>query len=291
MKRNDFFFPINHTQRSTNQINKMKTNITKPSTAALTAAFLISGPIAQAAIITNGNLNTAPSQIGSVAGNSEFTLNTTSLNVLENGSNTGVSANQWVWSSLSRGLTYDAAGGDTGAGGAFIQNDVGDPFNQRARAVAQFANDGGVTLGSQTIRMDVFMDDNSAANALAFIVELYAWDAGETGPGLSLGGPAGPGQNGSSYNVFEPNDAATILNTTVLASGVADATWDTVDLGTVDLGTGGYDFYAWRIGVMGATDGDGFAFDNVAVVPEPSSALMAGLFGACSLLVRRRRNA
>jgi hypothetical protein len=198
------------------------------------------------------------------------------LNVLENGSDTGVEANQWIWTSLTRGFAYSASGGDTGEGGAFIEN-TAVTFNQRPRAVAQFANDGGITVGSQTISMDVFMDDNTGANALTFIVELYAWDSGETGPGFSLGGQFA---NDSSYNVFNLNDATTILNTTVLASGVADAAWETVELGTVDLGTGGYDFYAWRIGVMGATDGDDFAFDNVRVDSDaPTYTEWIGGFG------------
>jgi hypothetical protein len=51
---------------------------------------------------------------------------------------------------------------------------------------------------------------------------------------------------------------------------VTDGAWQTLTLGEVDLGNG-YDFYAWRIGVMGHTDGDRFAFDNVRVVsPVPT---------------------
>jgi hypothetical protein len=106
--------------------------------------------------------------------------------------------------------------------------------------------------------MDVFLDDNSASNALTFLVELYAWNSGQTGPKLSLGGPTA---NVATYNVTTLGGAQTILNARIAATSVADAAWQTVTLGKVDLGSG-YDFYAWRIGVMGQTNGDGFAFDN-----------------------------
>jgi len=109
--------------------------------------------------------------------------------------------------------------------------------------------------------MDVFMDDNSASNTLTFLVELYGWNAGETGPKLSMGGGTA---NDPGYNHTILGDATTILNTQVAATGVADAAWESVTLGSVDLGSG-YDFHAWRIGVMGQTNGDDFAFDNLTV--------------------------
>jgi len=37
-----------------------------------------------------------------------------------------------------------------------------------------------------------------------------------------------------------------------------------VNLGALDLGDG-YDFYAWRIGIVSATVDDRFAFDNVHI--------------------------
>jgi len=224
-------------------------------------------------IISNGDLNVAvPEYTGSSVGDSGFYLDTTTLNVLEdqaisnlNGSSnvdTGADAGGWVWSALTRGFAYDANGGSGGSGdGAFVPYIPGDAFNQKPRAVAHFSYDGSATIGLQTFSMDVYMDDKSASNALTFLVELYAWNSGETGPKLSTGGGTA---NDPSYNQTILGDAATVLNTTVLASGVSDAAWQTVTLGTVDLESG-HDYYAWRIGVMGATNGDDFAFDNVAL--------------------------
>ena len=227
----------------------------------------------EGAVVSNGDLNKAVGQYGSTRGNSGYYLDTSTGNVLEDqtissaggiaNADTGVDAGQWVWSTLTRGLAYDGSGGDSGEGGAFVAYSPGDPFNQKPRAVAQFASDGGATVGLQTICMDVFLDDNSAANALLFDVEVYAWNGGEIGPKLSLGGATG---NDPTYNHTILGDAVTLLNTQVLASSVADATWEKVTLGSVDLGAG-YDYYAWRIGVMGATNGDDFAFDNIIVRP------------------------
>lgn len=212
------------------------------------------------ALISNGRLDQIVGQYSGIAGNSEYTLDTTTLNILENGSDTGVDANAWLWSALTRGFSYDASGGGTGQGGAFVGS---SDFNQKPRAVAQFATDGKTTQSWQSIKMDVLMDDNTASNALTLLVELYAWNTGELGPQISLGGGT---VNDPSYNVTNLNDAATLLNTTIAATAVGDATWETFDLGNVDLGSG-YDYYAWRIGIMGAEIGDNFAFDNLTVSP------------------------
>jgi hypothetical protein len=52
------------------------------------------------------------------------------------------------------------------------------------------------------------------------------------------------------------------------------------------LGTG-YDFYAWRIGHSNNANDD-MRFDNVSVVPEPSTTALIGL-GGLALILRRRR--
>ena len=48
---------------------------------------------------------------------------------------TATGVNTWPWATVSRGFTYSTSGGDTGEGGAFIQN---SGFNKKPRAVAQF---------------------------------------------------------------------------------------------------------------------------------------------------------
>lgn len=224
---------------------------------------------ATGSIISNGNLNTGVAQYGSSKGDTGYYLDTASLDVFEQPTtggpvDTARNAGEWLWSTLTRGFAYSAGGG-AAEDGAFVPYTPGDPFNQRPRAVVQFAYDGSLTTGSRTIRMDVLMDDNTASTPLTFLVELYAWNRGQTGPKLSLGGP---NVNTATYNVTTLGSAQTILKTQIAATSVADAAWQTVTLGTVDLGNG-HDFYAWRIGAMGQSPGDAFAFDNVRVIGEP----------------------
>jgi arylsulfatase A-like enzyme len=223
------------------------------------------------AVISNGDLGTAVAQYGSSDGNTGYYLDTGTLDVFEQTStgspvNTARNAGDWLWSRLSRGFAYNASGGVAGDG-AFMAYTGVDPFNQRPRAVVQFSHNAYTTTGPQTISMDVFLDDNSASHTLTFLVQLYAWNAGQTGPRLSLGGGT---ENVATYNVTTLGGAQTLLDTRIAATTVADAAWHTVTLGQPDLGTG-YDFYAWRIGVMGHSPGDGFAFDNLRVIGEDTT--------------------
>lgn len=252
------------------------------------AATILPLITSHAAIISNGDLNTAITQYGSAAGNSTYTIDGVG-NVTENAVDTLVDVDEWVWASVTRGFEYSATGGDTGEGGAFIQS-AGDDFNQKPRAVLQFAQDSQATTGDVSISMDVFFDDNSAANALFFNIELFAWDSGDIAPGLSVAGATG---NDATYNVTSAGEATLLLNNVQLAaSSFTDATWETASIASsLDLGVG-YDFYAWRIGVVGGTPGDTFAFDNLTVtaIPEPDTyALLASLTGFTFIMLRRRQ--
>ena len=122
-----------------------------------------------------------------------------------------------------------------------------------------FVDDNQLTTGFVNFGMDVFLDDNSEENALQILVEVYGWNDGEVAPSLSAGGPTA---NDPNYNLTDLGDAVTVLQTQVLATSVDDATWQTSALGRVDVGDG-YDNYAWRVGVLGGTNGDSFAFDNI----------------------------
>ena len=223
--------------------------------------FMDTLPQRPSRLVSNGDLNEAVNQNGSAVGTGAFSLDPRTLEVLEDGVATGVVADEWLWSSLTRGFEYRGNGGSTDEDGAFVSSASGIPKNLKPRAIAQFARDLKATQGTRRLRIDVLVEDDRPGDPLTILVELYAWNSGQTGPKLSMGGaePSVP-----SYNVTRPNDAKTILSTEISATSVANGSWETVELGTVALGSG-YDFYAWRIGVMSATDDDRFAFDNIRI--------------------------
>lgn len=210
----------------------------------------------------NGDLNTpVPLLGGTGAGDASWSFDASTDQVLYNEAPSSPGPNEWVLSSLSRGFAYAPDGGAGGEGdGAMVNNPAGN-FLQRPRAVHYFADDNKQTVGSVEIGLDVLLDDNTEENDLILLIEIYGWNDDEEAPLLSAGGPAA---NDPSYNVTELGDAEEILNTQVLASEVSDAAWETVQLGSVSVGSG-YDNYVWRIGILGETDGDNFAFDNVTV--------------------------
>lgn len=247
-----------------------------------TAIATFAACTAQASLITNGDLETEVVASGSAIGSTEYTL--ASPDVLENGVASAFDENQWVLTNVTRGFEYNATGGN-GGGGAFTQ-DTPQTQNGRNRGVVFFANDASATTGSVDLAMDVFFTDAAGAD-LDFSIELYAWNSGQIGAGLSVGGGTG------SWNQTNLNDAVSLLDTSILASSVADSTWSTVTFSSgLDLGIG-YDFYAWRIGVRNAANTDAYGFDNLTVtsspVPEPSSfALLAGLVGLGFTVLRRK---
>ena len=207
----------------------------------------------------NADLNSPVSTVpGTTSGALAWSFDPAANLVLFNGQPTSVRANQWALPALNGGFIFNPDGGANGEGdGAFVQTN-GAP-SQNPRAVLYFVDDNQLTTGFVNFGLDVFLDDNSEANPLQLLVEVYAWDDGQLEPLLSAGGPTA---NDPNYNLTDLGDAVTILETQVLATSVADATWQTSLLGVADVGDG-YDNYAWRVGVLGATNGDSFAFDNV----------------------------
>ena len=192
--------------------------------------------------------------------------------VLFNGEATSTGANQWVWSTLNGGFAYNPDGGVNGVGdGAFVQT-PGTP-SQNPRAVLYFVDDNKLTTGLVDFGMDVFFDDNTEANPLQFQVEIYAWDDDQIAPSLSAGGPT---PNDPTYNLTDLGEATSILQAQVLASDIADATWQTNALGLMNVGDG-FDNYVWRIGVIGATNGDFFGFDNITVTGDPSPPVITSI--------------
>ena len=136
-----------------------------------------------------------------------------------------------------------------------------------------FVDDNKLTTGLVDFGMDVFFDDNTEANPLQFQVEIYAWDDNQIAPSLSAGGPT---PNDPTYNLTDLGEATSILQAQVLASDIADATWQTNALGLMNVGDG-FDNYVWRIGVIGATNGDFFGFDNIAVTGDPSPPVITSI--------------
>lgn len=220
---------------------------------------------AQSALIYNGDLNAAVEKEGDGNSNTAFHVDpvTEKINYTVNGSvihTTSVNVNEWTHNLSPRGFDYSATGGANGDG-AFVQHSGPDTMNGSLRSTIQFAKDNGITKGDVDIKMDVFLRDGSATGTLLLFVDLYAWNSGQTGPII--------GSGKKSKDVL--GDAVILLDNIEFSSLDMDAsTWTTVDVGHVNLGDEGYDFYAWRIGVAGQA-GDVFAYDNVVVISKSST--------------------
>jgi hypothetical protein len=239
-------------------------------------AIVVVASLADAALISNGDLELAVSQHSDTDGASIWSLDAAN-NVTRNGGDSGIDADAWVWTRLSNGWAYSGTGGN-GGGGGFVQN---SSSNERPRAVGFFADDAKATAGD----VDVSIDFNFGHTDQSLHLELYAWNNGQTAPGFSWGGPTA---NNPPYNVTVLGDADTLLDTQISASNLGS--WQTISLGSVALGSG-YDHYAWRVGILGADNGTSFAFDNLTVaVPEPSTFALAflGLLGMVGLRRRKR---
>ncbi len=251
--------------------------------AAILAALWIAGT-ASAALITNGDLEvqpTSPSGATYDQGNSRWYLgdDDNQYRAPNTGSfiDTGLDANEWGFEpALTRGFQYSTTGGNGGGGGWVNDNPAN--LNGKARGVAFFANDGKASQGDWTASIDILF--NGSGQQIQ--VQLYGWNTGETAPVLSMGGST---TDFTGWYHTTANDATTVLDTTISASDLGN--WQTVDLGTLSLGSG-KDRYAWRVGVAGATAGTNFAVDNLTVVPEPATFGLVGL-GAAAFLLRRRR--
>lgn len=247
-------------------------------------AALFVAVCAQSAIIYNGDLNTAVVKKGNNQGGERYYLNTSTdiVNRINNGGDqtnvTVVAANKWMLSSVSKGFVYGDTGGAPGEGGAFVQHPKND-FKGNRRSVFQFAKDNQQTTGSYDIKMDIFLFDDPATNGVLFLQgDLYAWNSGEEGAILDVGG---------SDDIFGPDVVTLLDHVTFASTNIAVSTWTPVDLGTVNLG---YDYYAWRFTVEGARPGDLFAFDNVVVaVPEPGTFGLLSFAGVGLFMARRKR--
>ena len=145
--------------------------------------------------------------------------------------------------------------------------------NQNPRAVLYFADDNKVSTGELDFSIDLLLEDSTDLNELTFLYEVYAWNDGEIAPRLSWGGAT---PNDPSYNVTNLGDAVAVLEPgMVRASDIESGQWGTVPLGRVDVGDG-YDNYAFRFGILGATEGDDYGLDNVSVT-RAGSSVGAGL--------------
>ncbi len=251
----------------------MKTNIS--SLLAVVLAFAATA--SYGALISNGDMNTAVSTQPDTHGGTILGVDQ-SDGTITGGINDPVvaSVNEWVLTTLTRGFTYDATGGRDGTGG-FVRRATNQ--NAKPRGFVFFAQDDKATTGSQIISMDSLVID--ANSGLSVNVQLYAWNFGQTGAQLGVGG-----DNADTF-VFDYDvlgDAVKLLETSIVET---TGEWATTELGTAELGTG-YDYYAWRISVVGAGGADTFSVDNLTVIPEPATLGMVAAFGGAVLFIRRR---
>ena len=147
----------------------------------------------------NGDLNSiVPIIANTGSGALAWSFDPVNNRVLFNGEATSTGANQWVWSTLTRGFAYNPDGGANGVGdGAFVQTP--GTLSQNPRSVLYFVDDNKLTTGLVDFGMDVFFDDNTEANPLQFQVEIYAWDDDQIAPSLSAGGPTPNDPTSVSY--------------------------------------------------------------------------------------------
>ncbi|MDB4265145.1 Ig-like domain-containing protein [bacterium] len=233
------------------------------NSASNAVVVIFSEPPSTSLELSNGDLNLEVTVAPDTAiGNIPFSYDPIEDSVTYGGEDTGLGAGEWVLPTLNKGFRYDESGGAGGAGdGAMVQNDSRS-FNQKPRAVLYAVDDNQTSTGEQLFELDVFFDEqNNSNNPLKFQVELYAWNDGQTAPELSAGGRI---KNNPTYNVTIAGDSIKLLGLEIPANAHTNATWETVTLGSIDVETG-YDNYLWRIGVLGATTGDVFAFDNLSV--------------------------
>ncbi|CAA6690036.1 MULTISPECIES: PEP-CTERM sorting domain-containing protein [unclassified Lentimonas] len=262
----------------------------KKHTSLVLLTSLAACVVSNAAIISNGDFDTAPpTAYSNSSAASAYDLDTATGNVVLGAIDTGIDENQWFQTTVNGAPSYSATGGN-GGGGGMVMNPAGNTDN-KPRAVLQFAQDDKATTGTVSITIDFKF--NNTDTGMFGNVELFGWNAPGAGPELSVGGPTA---NSAAFNATVLNDAVNLLGGTGVAidsSGFTADTWQTATIiGSLDLVTG-YDFYAWRVGFYGADgtpDGDIASFDNLVVVPEPGTyALLGGLTGLVSVMLRRRR--
>jgi hypothetical protein len=229
----------------------------------IVAGLLVAG-VAQAAINSNGDFSSGTVTGGDTGGNSPYYLDTATGNVLyDAGADATANQNEWLQTAVAGTPQYDADGGTDGSGGivATIANTANKP-----RAMLQFANDGKATTGTVSISIDLKF--NNIDTDMFATIELYGWNASDTGPKLSVGGGTA---NSTTYNVTVLGDSVNLLGGTKTfdASEFTADTWKTVTItSSLDL-SDGYDYYTWRVGAVGGheTDGDVMSVDNITVTP------------------------
>lgn len=209
--------------------------------------------------LENGDFSTPVLNTPGIAGgNIGISYDPLTDSVLYNEAITGVASYQWIQVGGSKGWTYDEAGGADGTGAMGVEP---APKNQKPRCVLYFADDNRLATGVLDLSVDLFLDDNSMDNDLTFTFDLYGWNDDQSSPQLSWGGPVG---NDPAYNVTELFDSTTVISMTIAATDFSDEAWESVLLGSPDVGDG-FDNYVFRVGILGATDGDVYGFDNLAV--------------------------
>jgi PKD repeat protein len=240
----------------------------------LSICLLAAGSV-KASIVYNGDFSTEvlqdTSTASTIAGNEAYSLdgsgNVTNVTA---GGITDSDTNQWFISKLTSLPTWGADAGSGGIGdGALVQVPL-DNVNNKPRGIIQFAHDGKATTGAVGIAIDFKF--NLTDTGMFGNIELYAWNEGDVAPTFSQGGATA---DSAVYNVTDAGNAVNLLGETgvqIAASGFSADTWKTVKVtNSLDLGSG-YDYYAWRIGLVGA-DGpnDTATYDNLSIIPATDS--------------------
>jgi len=252
------------------------------------AVFLMTGPcVTFASILMNGDFSSDGA--GQFTSINDTTTEFTNHIAVDSGWGAAALGNRgYGWERIDFGGGNFAAGFTT----------------ENASPLLQANTDAKSTTGTQQLTFDLAFTAANVIGGRTTNLRVYAfgWNVGDTSPSLD----SGNGEITQNDTLNNVNDATSLITTAgtdaegglnIVTQGVADNGFSLTDNGlfqsvsvNLDFGTGydviGFIFYG-ELADNAATD-DILRVDNIAVVPEPSSLVLALSVGLAFLFLRSR---